>query len=66
MKCLKVEKDKDIILTVEHKFLCFTKIVKYKSDGVIVGQYHRWIKLPDMIMVSGGFEFQLDTWLRNA
>lgn len=68
MRCININRElgKFPIITVEHKFLFIKRIMKYQSQGILVGDFHRWVELPEKILVGGQMSFQLDAWLRGG
>jgi len=65
MRCVKVEKGEEIIITVERKFLWMRKHTQYKGQP-ITHSFYRWMKLPELTLVDDRLSFQLDAWFRNA
>lgn len=63
MKALKIEQvDGETEITVESGTWIFKKITVYRTIGCYVGEFFKWVEMPDKIMVGGTLAFQLDTW----
>lgn len=65
MKATNIEIGKDgktIITTETSRFLRKPKIRKFVASEKIVGNYYKWLELPDNLLVTDLLSFQLDSW----
>jgi hypothetical protein len=51
-------------IQVETGAWIFKHVTTYRTSGKIAGDYYRWVKLPDKMIVHDVMSFQLDSWKR--